>query len=135
MLDLVPLAGSRRVGTDRDRYLDLIRHLLQVELPCAKSVSVAPPSIGTDEQSPRSRIALSPVQFSPSPDAFHRKPGRVVGHAHIDHSPILAGVVDPIGKRLALGQAGEIGSSGESVGNLRVSALGLSEETVKLPAG
>ena len=28
-----------------------------------------------------------------------------------------------------------IGSSGESVGNLRVSALGLIEETVKLPAG
>ena len=27
------------------------------------------------------------------------------------------------------------GSSGESVGNLRVSALGLIEETVKLPAG
>ena len=42
VLDLVPLAGSRRVVTDRDRYSDLIR-LLQVELPCAKSISVARP--------------------------------------------------------------------------------------------
>ena len=33
VLDLIPLAGSRRVVTDRDRDLDLIRHLLQVELP------------------------------------------------------------------------------------------------------
>ena len=49
VLDLVPLAGSRRVVTDRDRYLDLIRHPLQVELPCAKSISVAPPGIGADE--------------------------------------------------------------------------------------
>ena len=32
-------------------------------------------------------------------------------------------------------RASESGSSGESVGNLRVSALGLSEETVKLAAG
>ena len=43
VLDLVPLAGSRRVVTDRDRYPDLIRYLLQVELPCAKSISVARP--------------------------------------------------------------------------------------------
>ena len=49
MFDLVPLAGSRRVVTDRDRYPDLIRHLLQVELPCATSISVAPPSIGAYE--------------------------------------------------------------------------------------
>jgi hypothetical protein len=108
MLDLVPFAGSRWVVTDRDRYPDLIRHLLQVEFLCAKSISVTAPSIRTDEQSSRRRIALSPVQFPPSPDAFHRQPGRVVGYAHIDHSPILPGVVDPIGKRLTLGQAGEI---------------------------
>lgn len=49
-----------------------------------------------------------PVQFPPSLDAFHRKLARVVGHAHVDHSPIPPGVVDPIGKRPALGQAGEI---------------------------
>ena len=49
MVDLVPLAGARRVVTDRDRYPDLIRHLLQVELPCATSISVAPPSIGAYE--------------------------------------------------------------------------------------
>ena len=101
MLDLVPLAGSWRVVTDGDRYLDLVRHLLQVELPGTKSISVAPPSIGTDEQSSRRRIALSPIQFPPSPDAFHGKLGRVVGDPHIDHCPIPPGVVDPIGKRLA----------------------------------
>ena len=49
MLDPVPFGGARRVVADRDRYLDLIRHLLQVELPCAKSISVAPPGIGADE--------------------------------------------------------------------------------------
>jgi hypothetical protein len=49
VLDLVPLAGSRRIVTDRDRYPDLIRHLLQVEFPEAKAISVAPPSICADE--------------------------------------------------------------------------------------
>ena len=49
MFDLVPLAGSRRIVTDRDRYPDLIRHLLQMEFPGAKAISVAPPSIRTDE--------------------------------------------------------------------------------------
>jgi len=49
VLDLVPLAGSRRIVTDRDRYPHLIRHLLQVEFPGAKAISVAPPSICADE--------------------------------------------------------------------------------------
>ena len=39
-LDLVPLAGSRRIVTDRDRYADLIRHLLQVDLPGAQAISL-----------------------------------------------------------------------------------------------
>jgi len=43
VLDLVPLAGSRRIVTDRDRYPDLIRHLLQVDFPGAQAISVAPP--------------------------------------------------------------------------------------------
>jgi len=49
VLDLVPLAGFRRIVTDRDRYPHLIRHLLQVEFPGAKAISVAPPSICADE--------------------------------------------------------------------------------------
>jgi hypothetical protein len=42
-LDLVPLAGSRRIVTDRDRYPDLIRHLLQVDFPGAQAISVVSP--------------------------------------------------------------------------------------------
>ena len=49
VLDLVPLAGAGRIVTDRNRYPDLIRHLLQVEFPGAQAISVAPPSIRTDE--------------------------------------------------------------------------------------
>jgi hypothetical protein len=105
---LFPFAGSRRVVTDGDRYPDLIRHLLQVELPRAKSIPVTPSSIGANEQSPRRRIGFSPVQFPPAPDAFHRKFSRIVRHSHVDHRPVLAAVVDPIGKRLAFGQAGEV---------------------------
>jgi hypothetical protein len=102
MLDLVPLAGSRRVVTDGDWYLDLIRYLLQVELPGAQPVPVAATSIGTDEQSSRRWIALSAVQFPPSPDAFHRKLRRIVGDAHIHHSPILSGVIPESGVKIGI---------------------------------
>ena len=49
VLDLVPLAGTWRVVTDGDRYLDLIRQVLQVELPRAESIPVAAPSIGANQ--------------------------------------------------------------------------------------
>jgi len=39
-LDLVPLTGSRRIVTDRDRYPDLIRHLLRVDFPGTQAISV-----------------------------------------------------------------------------------------------
>src|ERR1700728_4382803 len=108
MLDLVPFAGSRRVVTDGDRYPDLIRHLLQLELPRAKSISVAPSSVRADVQSPRRRVGFSPVQFPPAPDALYRKFRRIMRHSYVDYGPVLSAIVDPIGKRLAFGQAGEI---------------------------
>jgi hypothetical protein len=43
VLDLVPLAGSRRIVPDRDRYPDLIPHLLQLDFPGAQAISVVSP--------------------------------------------------------------------------------------------
>src|SRR5206468_11378209 len=108
VLDLVPLAGTGRVVTDGNRWLDLIRQVLQVELPQTESIPVAAPGIGADQQSPRRRIGLSPIQFPPSPDAFHCKLRGIMGDSYIDHRPIPAGVVNPIGKRLAFGQTRKV---------------------------
>jgi len=60
-----------RVVTDGDRYLDLISHLLQVELPQAKSISLLPPASAQISNRRAAGYVFSPVQFPPSADAFH----------------------------------------------------------------
>ena len=49
VFDLVPLAGSRRVVTNRDGYLNFIRQALQVELLGAEAISVAAAGVGADQ--------------------------------------------------------------------------------------
>jgi hypothetical protein len=46
VFDLVPLAGSRRVVTDRDGHLAFSRQMPQVELPPAVPISVASAGVG-----------------------------------------------------------------------------------------
>ena len=56
--------------------------------------------------------------------------------AEIDYEALIEIVTNPDGAmpRELMDCLYFVGSSGESVGNLRLSALGLCEETVKLPA-
>src|SRR5215469_2558091 len=52
-------------------------------------------------------MAVLPVQFPPSPNTFHGKFSRVVSDAHINHSSVLPGVVDSIGKALPFAKLGK----------------------------
>jgi hypothetical protein len=54
-----PPEGSWRIVTHRDRYPDLIRHLLQVEFPGSQAISVAPPKWNQIEHRLFSFISLN----------------------------------------------------------------------------
>ena len=50
MLDLVPLAGSRRKMANSNLEARVVGESLQLNLPEARSVTIASASVGTDEQ-------------------------------------------------------------------------------------
>ena len=50
MLDLVPFAGPRREMADRELQSEVIGQALQRHLPEPRPVTVAPTSIGRDQQ-------------------------------------------------------------------------------------
>jgi pimeloyl-ACP methyl ester carboxylesterase len=48
--------------TDRDRDLQLVRQLLEVDLPRAQPGPVAPPAVGTDQQPAGARVRAAPIE-------------------------------------------------------------------------
>jgi hypothetical protein len=102
-LDPVPLAGSGRIMTHRDRNSDLVRQLPQIRPPGTTTTSMAATPLGTNQQTPGGTLALAPVQPPPPPDTLHRKVRRVVADPHVHQRPIRHDIVDPIGDGLALG--------------------------------
>src|SRR2546427_2093953 len=86
MLDLVPLARSRRVVTDRNRHPHLIRELLEMKFPCSKATSVASTGIRADQNAPRRRIGLPSQHPPPTADALHCKVRRLRCGSHGHHS-------------------------------------------------
>src|SRR5512144_3171251 len=72
VLDLVPLARSRRKVADVDREVELVGEPLQFGLPQAGPVAVASAGIGGDEDLARIRIAR---RSDPAPPRFDRRPG------------------------------------------------------------
>src|SRR5437667_1442259 len=89
VLDLVPLAGPRRIVTHHHFQSGFITEALQVELPGPVAISVAAPAVRADEHLPRARVVPTAKYAPPSSDTLHREFGRVVGHSHIHH-PLVA---------------------------------------------
>src|SRR5712692_2359666 len=102
MLDLVPLTGSRREMADRNDKSRLLGQLLQFPLPESETRTVAPPTIGGDEERAGARVMLAPKFTPPSPDRGHGEGGGVVVHTHADPAQVAAEVVDAVGDHLPL---------------------------------
>ena len=108
VLDLVPLAGAGWVVADGDRKRDLITQLLQTNLPCPESRTIAATIVRADQKALRSRIRGASIHFPPAADALDRELGRVVADANIDDRAITAEVVRPVRDPLAFAQVGEV---------------------------
>ena len=97
LLDLVPLAGSRRQMTHRNPQTGFVGQLLQFQFPKAYACSVAPARIRRDQQSSRPRIDRLPHRVPPASDALHRERRRIVIHAHANPACVVGDIVDPVG--------------------------------------
>src|SRR2546426_504267 len=108
MLDLVPLARSRRVVTDRNRHPHLIRELLEMKFPCSKATSVASTGIRADQNAPRRRIGLPSQHPPPTADALHCKVRRLVCDSNVHQSFVTGNIIRAVRDRLALSHVWEI---------------------------
>src|SRR6266851_9185359 len=108
VLDLVPLAGSGRVVTHRDRCLELVGQLLEMKLPGAEPIAVTPSGIGTDQQALGLWITPSSEHPPPPPDALDGELRRIVSHPNVHQRPVRGDVVSPIWNRLAPAEMREV---------------------------
>ena len=93
MLDLVPLAGSGRVVTNRDRPAGFVAQRLEVQLPGAWPVSVAASAIGTDRQPSGSAVIAPAIQPPPAPNALGRELRRFLRHSYVHGRPVPGDLV------------------------------------------
>src|ERR1019366_5614116 len=97
VLDLVPLAGSRRQMTDGNPQAGFVRQLLQLHFPKAYARPVAPTRIRRNQQPTGPRIKSLPHRVPPAPDALHRDCRRIVIHAYADPACVVGDIVNPVG--------------------------------------
>src|SRR5271165_5925898 len=88
MLNLVPLAGARRIMTNRYVQPGLIRPTLQFHFPQSKAVAIAAPAVGTNQHPLRLGIERMAHLSPPTANALHGKTRRVMGTAH-GHPPLI----------------------------------------------
>ena len=108
MLDLVPLAGARRIVAHRYFKSGEIREPLQFLFPEAETVAVRPSGIGGDEKPLRVRVAFLAEGLPPPLDRRHRELARIVVDADVDVAAVRSDVEDSIGHRLAQLLVGKI---------------------------
>src|SRR5579883_2790098 len=108
MLDLVPLAGSRREVADVDREAELVREPLQFVLPDVRPIAVAAARVGGDEQVSRLGVALAAHLLPPRRDRGDREDRRVVVDADVDEAVVGRNVIDAVGDGLADRVVGEV---------------------------
>jgi hypothetical protein len=104
VLDLVPLAGSRRKVADRDLQPDFVGQFLQLQLPQPHARSVAAPTVRCNQELTGTGVGLSTHHVPPSPDALDGERGRVMIGTHADPSSILPQIVNAIGGVFLLGE-------------------------------
>src|SRR5207249_782442 len=93
VLDLVPLAGPRRIVTHHHVQSGFITEALQVVLPGPVATSVAAPAVGADEHLPRCRVVPPAEDAPPSSDTLHREFGRLVEVAQLSVARAMSSTV------------------------------------------
>src|SRR5262249_45611250 len=101
MFHLVPLAGPRREMADGQAQADLVRQFLHRYFPQARTVAVAPPAVGRDQDLPRPGEAPCAHLLPPTADARRGEEGRVMVDADTDPALVVRDVVDPVRDGLA----------------------------------
>ena len=97
MLDLVPLAGTRRIMTDRNSQIEVIGELLQMIFPGTVSAAIASAAVRTHQQTPGLRVMSPTKQPPPASQALDRELGGVMRHSQVHETFVPLHVVGPIG--------------------------------------
>src|SRR6059058_5884984 len=108
MLNLVPLARPRGVMTDGDIQSRLVGPPLQLHLPEPKTIPVAAPAIGANQDRFRPGIERGSHLAPPPANALHGKAGGVMRTAHGHPSQVVLEIVDPTRYRLGDVRIGEV---------------------------
>ena len=108
MLNLIPLARPRRVMTDGDIQSRLVGPPLQLHLPEPKTVAIAAPAIGANQDRFRPRIERGSHLAPPPANALHRKTGGVMRTTHGHPPQVVLEIVDPTRHRLGDVWIGEV---------------------------
>src|SRR3984957_16356941 len=96
MLDLVPLARPRREVADTDDQFRFIGEALQLQFPRARTVSVASPSVRSDEELGSIRVRSRSHGLPPLPNRGDGKGWGVGGGTHPPPSLVTSHVVDAV---------------------------------------
>ena len=108
VLDLVPLARAGWEVTHVNGQARFIGESLELVLPGAGTIPVAPTRVGGDVQNSSVGVGGLTHPMPPQPNRRHRESRGVVVEPHT-HPRFIAGhVVDAVGNRLALGVGREI---------------------------
>ena len=101
MFDLVPLAGSRRIVSHRDRHAGLIAQSLKLHLPCPLPTAVSTATVSADQEPPRFAVVPPAIHTPSPPDTRDGEFRRFMGDTYVEHCPIAYDVVSAVGDRLA----------------------------------
>ena len=108
MLDLIPLAGTRRKMTHLQSHRQVVRQLLQGFLPQPIATAIAASAIRRYEQLAGTRKPLRTHLGPPSSNTRRRELGGVVIDTHA-HPTLVAGqVVDAVGNSFAHAFVGKV---------------------------
>src|SRR3989304_1866252 len=101
MLDLVPLAGTRRQMAYGHRQPSLRRPPPKLMLPEAPTVGIAPAPVSADQELPRLRVFQRAIASPPSPQALNREGRGVMVLSNVDPSGVPSDIVNSIGNSFA----------------------------------
>lgn len=108
VLDLVPLAGSRRIMAHFDDHARLVGELLQLQLPKPITRTIAAAAIGCDQQTSPSAVLLPAKLPPPESNGGHGELSRIVANSHRDERLVAMNIVHAIGNGLAFGFVGKV---------------------------
>jgi hypothetical protein len=104
MLDLVPLARSRREMGDQNAKARLVGQLLQLPFPQAYSAAVASTAVSDNQKRGRTRVGPRAHLRPPASNGVDGEGGRIMVDTDSHPGLVQTKVIDTVGDRLALGR-------------------------------